>query len=148
MKQNKDPMELDFFRLYLTGHLRDHWFPQFTNEKFINDRVDAAYDTLTTLKREGHTHQYAHEMAMRTLLAGLYVSRYDIIYRIVEEELYDHIPPEYCEDFTLHLLKDRDLHAVLDRYEVDGNFLDRETHQPMLDELLGMITEKLEGYGL
>ena len=38
--------------------------------------------------------------------------------------------------------------SILDRYEVNGDFLDRETHRPMLTELLGTITEILDGYGL
>ena len=146
MKQNENSMELDFFRFYLLDHLREHWFPQYTNEKFINDRADAAYDTLIRLKLEGRTNTYAHEMAMRTLLDGLYVSRYDIIYNMVEENLWNNLPPEYWPDFSLHLLTLPEIHDLLDRYDVNGDFLNRDTHQPMLDELLGMITEILDGY--
>ncbi len=41
-----------------------------------------------------------------------------------------------------------EIHAVLDRYQVNGDFLSRETHRPMLLELLGPISEILDGYGL
>ena len=85
---------------------------------------------------------------MRTLLAGLYVSRYDIIYNVVEENLWLCLPPEYMPDFAVHLLGQKPVSDILDRYEVNGDFLDRETHQPMLTELLGTITEILDGYGL
>ena len=34
------------------------------------------------------------------------------------------------------------------RYQVNGDFLSRETHRPMLLELLGLISEILDGYGL
>ena len=37
----------------------------------------------------------AQEMAMRTLLAGLYVSRYDIVYSVIEESLWTRLPEEY-----------------------------------------------------
>ena len=76
---------------------------------------------------------------MRTLLEGLYVSRYDIIYNVVEENssIGMRLPEEYWPDFTVHLLGLRPVRETLDRYEVNGDFLSRETHQPMLIELLG-----------
>lgn len=139
---------MDHYRVYLLGHLRDHYFPQFTNKKFVEERTEAAYDTLITLRLEGRSLQVAHELAMRTLLEGLYVSRYDILYSIVEESLWTRLPERYWPDFAVHLLTKKSLHDILDRYEVNGDFLDRETHQPMLDELLGEITEILDGYVL
>lgn len=148
MKQNIEMQEADHYRAYLLGHLRDHFFPQSTDSKFIDARVNEAYEKFTSLRLEGKSVATAQELAMRTLLEGLYVSRYDILYRIVEESLWTHLPEEYWADFTIHLLTVKELHDILDRYAVNGDFLERETHQPMLDELLGVITEILEGYGL
>ena len=148
MKQNKDPMGLDYYQLYLTRHLRDHFFPQTTNQKFIAERAEEAYDTLQSLRLEGRSFQVAHEFAMRTLLRGLYVSRYDIIYNVVEDNMELRLPQEYWPEFTIHLLTIKSLHDILDRYEVNGDFLSRETHQPMLNELLGEISEILDSYGL
>lgn len=148
MKQNKDPMELDFYLLYLAQHLREHQFPQATNQKFIAERAEEAYDTFHSLRREGRSFQVAQELAMRTLLKGVYVSRYDIIYDVVEDKLWQYLPEEYWVDFTIHLLTKKQLHDILDRYEVSGDFLERETHQPMLDELTGEIFEILDDYGL
>lgn len=148
MKQNKDPMELDYYLLYLAQHLREHQFPQATNQKFIAERAAEAYDTLCSLRREGRSFQVAQELAMRTLLRGLYVSRYDILYDIVEDKLWQYLPEEYWVDFTIHLLTKKQLHDILDRYEVNGDFLDREAHQPMLDELTGETFEILDDYGL
>ena len=48
----------------------------------------------------------------------------------------------------MHLLTKKSVHDILDRYEINGDFLDRETHQPMLTELLGEISEILDGYEL
>ena len=118
---------MDYYRDYLRGHLRDHRFPRYTDKKFIEV-------------------SYANEMAMRTLLAGLYVSRYDIIYNVVEENLWLRLPPECYTVFSEHLLTFKEIHAILDKYDVNGDFLDRETHQPMLTELLGVISEILDGY--
>ena len=92
MKQNKEPMGPDYFRLYLIGHLRDHWFPQYTDKRFIEERTEAAYDKFTEMRKDGHDVPIAQEMAMRILLEGIYVSRYDIIYNVVEENLWTRLP--------------------------------------------------------
>ena len=150
MKQNVESREMDDYRVYLQGHLRDHYFPQRNNKKFIEQRVEDAYDRFVTLQLEGKPVPYAEEMAMRTLLDGLYVSRYDIIYNVVEENsvIGMRLPEEYWPDFSVHLLGLQPIREILDRYEVNGNFLSRETHQPMLIELLGTISEILNGYEL
>lgn len=149
MKQNNIELpEADFFQVYLRGHLTDHHFPQRNNRKFIESRSDDAYDTFMAARLEGKSVPVARELAMRTLLAGLYVSRYDIIYDVVEENLWLRLPPEYMPDFAVHLLGLKHVCDILDRYDVNGDFLDRETHGPMLTELLGTITEILDGYGL
>lgn len=150
MKQNVESREMDGYRVYLQGHLRDHHFPQRNNRKFIEQRVEDAYDRFITLRLDGRSVPYAEEMAMRTLLDGLYVSRYDIIYNVVEENssIGMRLPEEYWPDFAVHLLGLQPVREILDRYEVNGDFLSRETYQPMLIELLGIISEILDGYEL
>ena len=148
MRQNIEMKEADYYRTYLLGHLRDHFFPQATDSKFIDTRVNEAYDRFTALRLEGKSVIMAQELAMQTLLDGLYVSRYDILYNIVEESLWTRLPEEYWADFSIHLLTVKKIHDILDRYDINGDFLGRETHQPMLDQLLGLITDILDGYGL
>lgn len=150
MKQNVESRGLDDYRVYLQGHLRDHYFPQQNDKKFIEQRVEDAYDRFVTLRLQGKSVPYAEEMAMRTLLDGLYVSRYDIIYNVVEENslIGMRLPEEYWPSFSVHLLGLQPIQEILDRYEVNGDFLSRETHQPMLIELLGIISEILDGYEL
>lgn len=150
MKQNVESREMDGYRVYLQGHLRDHHFPQRNNRKFIEQRVEDAYDRFITLRLDGRSVPYAEEMAMRTLLDGLYVSRYDIMYNVVEENssIGMRLPEEYWPDFAVHLLGLQPVREILDRYEVNGDFLSRETYQPMLIELLGIISEILDGYEL
>ena len=148
MRQNIEMKEADYYRTYLLGHLRDHFFPQATDSKFIDTRVNEAYDRFTALRLEGKSVIVAQELAMRTLLEGLYVSRYDILYNIVEESLWTRLPEDYWADFTIHLLTVKKIHDILDCFGINGDFLGRETHQPMLDELLGLITDILDDYGL
>lgn len=148
MKHNNELPEADFFLVYLRGHLAEHRFPQHDDSKFIESRADEAYDTFVTYRLEGRSVPVARELAMRTLLGGLYVSRYDILYSVVEENLWLRLPEEYWPAFAEHLLGLKHVNDILDRYEVNGDFLSRESHTPMLTELLGTITEILDGYGL
>ena len=148
MKQNVESREMDDYRVYLQGHLRDHYFPQRNNKNFIEQRVEDAYDKFVTLRMEGKSVPYAEEMAMRTLLDGLYVSRYDIIYNVVEENMWLRLPEPYWPDFSVHLLGLKSIQEILDRFSVNGDYLSRETHQPMLTELIGAINEILDAYEL
>ena len=133
MKQNVESREMDGYRVYLQGHLRDHYFPQRNNKKFIEQRVEDAYDRFVTLRLEGRSVPYAEEMAMRTLLDGLYVSRYDIIYNVVEENssIGMRLPEEYWPDFTVHLLGLQPVREILDRYEVNGDLENPERTDPV-----------------
>ena len=148
MKHDVEFTELDHYRVYLLGHLIDHRFPQRSQKHFIEARADLAYDEFLSLRLEGRSVAYAQEMAMRVLLAGLYVSPYDIIYNVLEENLWLRLPESYWPAFSEHLLTLAPIKEILGRYEVNGDFLDRETHQPMLMELLGTINEILDDYGL
>lgn len=148
MKQNVELSEMDFYSLYLRGHLIDHGFQIRNPEQFVTDRCLAAYDVYKQQLLEGHSHAVCREMAMRCLLDGLYISRYDIIYNIFEEQLWLRLPESVWVPCTLHFLEMPVIHEVMDRYGVNGDYLSRETHQPMLDELLGIITEKLDEYEL
>lgn len=148
MKQNIASKELDNYYVYLQGHLRDHYFPQREDRKFIEQRVEDAYTRFSTLRLEGKSVPYADEMAMRVLLDGLYVSRYDIIYNVLEENLWFRLPESYWPDFSVHLLGLKSIDDILDRYSVNGDFLSLETHQPMLTELIGAISEILDAYEL
>ncbi len=47
-----------------------------------------------------------------------------------------------------HLVTLPPVKEILDRYGVNGDFLSRENHRPMLNELLGVISEILDGYEL
>ena len=69
MKQNVESRGLDDYRVYLQGHLRDHYFPQRNNKKFIEQRVEDAYDRFVTLRLEaGQFH------TPKKWLCGLYLT--------------------------------------------------------------------------
>ena len=141
-------MELDDFRVYLQGHLRDHHFPEASNEDFIKFRADSAYNSYTAYRLEGYNVVVARELAIRVLLNGYYVSRWDVIMQVIEEDLWLRIKPEDREKWAVLFLSLRFINVILDEYEVNGDLLDRGTYPSLEARLLGEITEILDGYGL
>ena len=141
-------MELDDFRVYLQGHLRDHHFPEASNEDFINFRADSAYNSYTAYRLEGHNVVVARELAMRVLLNGYYVSRWDVIMQVIEEDLWLRIKLEDREKWAVLFLSLRFINVILDEYEVNGDFLERGTYPSLEARLLGEMTEILDGYEL
>ncbi len=127
MKQNKEPMGRTISGSISMVISVTIGFPQYTDKRFIEERTEAAYDKFTEMRKDGHDVPIAQEMAMRILLEGLYVSRYDIVYNVVEENLWTRLPDYLWHKCTLHFLTLPEIHAVLDRYQVNGDFLSRET---------------------
>lgn len=140
--------ELDFYVGYLRAHLKEHHFEKENNQKFIENRADAALDTYVAEFLAGHSPLICHELAMRTLLDGLYVSRYDVIHTILEEDCWKRLPSSVWEVTAVHLAGLRKINDILDRYEVNGDFLVKEEYPSLRYELLGAITDILDGYEL
>ena len=140
--------ELDFYVQYLRAHLEEHHFEKENNPKFIEARADAALDTYISNFMAGRAPQVCHEMAMRTLLDGLYVSRYDVVYTILEEDCWRRLPSSVWKPTALHLIGLRKINEILDRYEVNGDFLVKEEYPSLRYELLGAITDIIDGYEL
>lgn len=133
---------MDYFVAYLYGHLCDHRFPEVKDTEFINTRAGEAYNTMTRLILEGRSQPVAEELAMRVLLNGYYVSRWDVIFNLLEELFHNDLPTEEAKSEWADLLLGlRYINAMLDKYEVNGDFLSRDDYQPLQNELAGMISE-------
>lgn len=140
--------EMDFYRDYLQHHLREHRFPQSEDQKFVTQRVEKAYATFNAMRAEGKSVPTAHELAMRTLLEGVYISRWDVIMQVIEEDLWLRIQEEDRELWANLFLKISFINNIFDEYEVNGDFLDRGSYPSLEAKLLGEMTEILDGYGL
>lgn len=146
MKDTQDYADLDFYIRYLRRHLADHHFDKLNNEKFINNRADSALETYLKFFLVGHPPYLCHERAMRTLLDGLYYSRYDAVHDVIEEDCWTRLPPETWERTALHMAAHVDVIPILDRHKVNGGF--PPDPYGLRTELLGAITEILDGYEL
>lgn len=140
--------EMDYYRDYLQNHLREHRFPQAEDPKFITQRVDKAYDTYIISLIDGKSVPTSHELAMRTLLEGVFVSRWDVIMQVIEEDLWLRIEEEDRVQWANLFLNISFINRILDEYEVNGDFLDRGSYPSLETRLLGEMTEILDGYEL
>ena len=93
METPKKYGEPDFYIGYLREHLKEHHFDKENTQKFIENRVDDALETYTGEFASGRPPYICHELAMRTLLEKLYVSRFDIIYHTIEEDCWLRLDP-------------------------------------------------------
>lgn len=139
---------MDDFRLYLQGHLRDHRFPEAYNKQFLQLRADSAYNAYIEHRLKGRSVDAARELAMRTLLDGRYVSRWDVVMQVIEEDLWLRIQPKDREKWAKLFLSLRFINAILDEYEINGDFLERGAYPSLKSKLLGEMTEILDGYEL
>lgn len=145
MKPNDEYSELNYYIVYLQAHLSAHYFPQSVDRRFIAERADNALDTYVTMSLQGKPQHIAQELAMRELLKDLYVSRYDVVHTIIEEDCWLRIPTDEMEVKALYMLTKPVIHSILDRHEVNGDFLTREDYPPLRYELLAAINEILDG---
>lgn len=84
---------------------------------------------------------------MRVLLNGYYVSRWDVIYNLLEELFHNDFPTDEAKILWADLLLGlRFINAVLDKYEANGDFLNREEFPKLQNELAGTIADILEQY--
>ena len=115
METPKKYGEPDFYIGYLREHLKEHHFDKENTQKFIENRVDDALDTYTGEFASGRPPYICHELAMRTLLEKLYVSRFDIIYQLIEEDCWLRLAPSVWEMTALHFVADKTINAILDK---------------------------------
>lgn len=140
--------DMDYYRLYLQDHLREHHFAESDNELFIDYRVESAYNAFMAYRLSGRDTSTAGELAMRILLGNVYVSRWDVIMQVIEEDLWARIAPEDRVDWAELFLSLRYINNILDDYDVNGDFLERGEYPSLHARLLGEMSIILDGYGL
>ncbi|WP_290432492.1 DUF1896 family protein, partial [uncultured Duncaniella sp.] len=70
------------------------------------------------------------------------------VHAILEEYCWKRLPSSVWEVTAIHLAGLKKINEILDRYEVNGDFLVKEEYPSLRYELLGAITDILDGYEL
>ena len=78
--------ELSYYGLYLLNHLRENRFPQTNDADFIRERADHAAEVYEQARRDALFADAAQELAMSALLKGFHISKYSILYDVVDTE--------------------------------------------------------------
>lgn len=146
-KKKNRQTELSYYGLYLQNHLQENKFEQADNAVFIRERADRAAEVYELARLDGYPSDGAQELAMATLLEGLYHSKYNILREVIENEFYDEIPEEGREAFTEKLLPL--VAAVFSIYDLaESDFILSLDYDLLYTELTGAVVLYIEEYGV
>ena len=146
-KKKNGQTELSYYGLYLQNHLQENKFEQAGNAAFIRERADKAAEVYEQARLEGYPSDGAQELAMATLLEGLYHSKYNILREVIENEFYEEIPEEGREAFTEKLLPL--VAGVFSVYDLaESDFILSLDYDLLYTELTGAVVLYIGEYGV
>ena len=139
--------ELSYYGLYLLNHLRENRFPQGNDADFIRERADHAAEVYEQARRDALFADAAQELAMSALLKGLHISKYSILYDVVDSEFPLEVAVEDQEAFVKHLLPLLDnVYSIYDL--TDDDFAQSPDYDQLYTELTGAVALFIESNGV
>lgn len=136
--------ELSYFRLKLETYLNEHFPEMLGNNPFITARSDETLTTYCDAVAQGFSHPEAESMASEVLYQGLYFSKYDTLFSVLENEFEKELPSPLPERLTLVLLKNKAIQSVFDKYDLTDNFEATPEYDALYTELTGTIVLLIE----
>lgn len=146
MNQKNKPTELSYYGLYLLSYLKENHPDKADDAEFIETCADQAGETYEQARREGYPVAGAHELAMLTLLEGLYFSKYTLLTEVLENEFADEVPEEQVPAFATKLLPL--VENVFAIYPLSDDFAQSPEYDLLYTELTGAVVLYLEAYGV
>ena len=138
--------ELSYYGLYLLNHLRENRFPQASDADFIRERADHA-EVYEQARRDALFADAAQELAMSALLKGLHISKYSILYDVVDSEFPLEVAVEDQEAFVKHLLPLVDnVYSIYDL--TDDDFAQSPDYDQLYTELTSAVALFIESNGV
>ena len=139
--------ELSYYGLYLLNHLRENRFPQASDADFIRERADHAAEVYEQARRDALFADAAQELAMAALLKGFHISKYSILYDVVDSEFPLEVAVEDQEAFVKHLLPLVDnVYSIYDL--TDDDFAQSPDYDRLYTELTGAVALFIESNGV
>lgn len=146
MNRKNKPAELSYYGLYLLSYLRESHPDKAGDAAFVEERAERAAEAFEQARREGHTPEGAHELAMSALLEGLHFSKYDTVVEVLWNECADEVPQSEAPAAALKLLPY--LEGVFARYPLSDDFAHSSEYERLCTELTGAILISIEENGL
>lgn len=142
MKQNKNPMELSYYRLTLLSFLKESHPHLAGNTDFIKNRADEASEVHSNAIKEGLSQTEAEELANLTLFRGLLFSKHDTIVNILWNEFSDIIPQSQAKEYAIKILTQCEF--IFLQYPLSDEFIYSDEYNNLYTELTGFIDLWLE----
>lgn len=139
--------ELSYYGLYLLNHLRENRFSQANDADFICERADHAAEVYEQARRDVLFADAAQELAMAALLKGFHISKYSILYDVVDSEFPLEVAVEDLEAFVKNLLPLVDnVYSIYDL--TDDDFAQSPDYDQLYTELTGAVALFIESNGV
>lgn len=146
MKQNKNPMELSYYRLTLLSYLKESHPELASDSNFIKNRADEAAEAYADAIKEGQSQTEAEELANLVLFKDLLFSRHDMIVNVLWNEFADFIPQGQSKEYAQKLLSVCE--PVFEKYILNDEFMYSSEYNRLYTELTGCIDLWLEEHEL
>ena len=146
MKQNKNPMELSYYRLTLLSYLKESHPHLANNTDFIKTRADEAAESYSNAIKEGLSQIEAEELANLALFRGLLFSKHDTIVNVLWSEFSDIIPKSQAKEYAIKILTQCEF--IFLQYPLSDEFIYSDEYDKLYTELTGFIDLWLEEHEL
>ncbi|MFR3217642.1 MAG: DUF1896 family protein [Dysgonomonas mossii] len=146
MKQNKNPMELSYYRLTLLSYLKESHPHLANNTDFIKTRADEAAESYSNAIKEGLSQIEAEELANLALFRGLLFSKHDTIVNVLWSEFSDIIPQSQAKEYAIKILTQCEF--IFLQYPLSDEFIYSDEYDKLYTELTGFIDLWLEEHEL
>ena len=142
MKQNKNPMELSYYRLTLLSFLKESHPHLAANTNFIKTRADEAAESYSNAIKDGLSQTEAEELANLTLFRDLLFSKHDTIVNVLWNEFSDFVPQSQAKEFAIKILSQSEF--IFLQYPLSDEFIYSAEYDKLYTELTGFIDLWLE----
>lgn len=146
MQQDKNPMELSYYKLTLLSYLKESHPHLADNTNFIKTRADEAAESNSNAIKEGLSQIEAEELANLTLFRDLLFSKHDTIVNVLWNEFSDIIPQSQAKEYAQKILTQCEF--IFLQYPLSNEFVYSDEYNKLYTELTGFIDLWLEEHEL
>lgn len=144
--KNKEPEELNYFKLTLLNYLKESFPEHLNDEEFIVSRSDRAAKAYSEAVLQGYNQIGATELANVVLYEGLHFSKFDTLVEVLDREFTTLFESEEYEPFALKMLPLCE--EAFARYTLSDDFSYEPEFDNLYTELTGIIQIYIEENGL
>ena len=119
--------------------MSEHHPEKLQDTEFITARADMALTAYCDAVAQGFKYPEAESMASEVLYQGLYLSKYDTLVSVLENEFERELPAPLPEKLATILLSNKAVQATFDKFGLTDTLASDEQYDRLYTELTGTI---------